>query len=66
MVYPLSISGIPKETGLAMNNQANASKQERRNTPNRDDLKLSNVGHVTSNAKLSHFGALPYSNQDDS
>ena len=26
--------------------------------PNRDDLRLTNVDHVTSDAKLSHFGAL--------
>ena len=34
--------------------------------PHWDDLKLINVDHVTSNAKLSHFGALLFSsNQDD-
>ena len=43
------------------------------NTPTREDLRLTNVDHVTSNAKRSHFGALLYfvednkaSDQDDS
>ena len=37
-------------------------KTKTRKHPNRDDLRLTNVEHVTSNAKLTHFLALLYRN----